>query len=142
MRRSSDAYRRALDRRKRQDSAQRLRDAVPELESLNLEIRERRVGMPGHEVHHKRFVVVDRAPALFDFPCSDRACEDGGHELTHVVLRHLRRHEETFEGSHLCQGNARDGACKYELHFVAHATYREREVTPAPGRRPEAAQQA
>lgn len=138
MRRSSDAYRRSLDRRKRQDEAQRLRDVVPELEHLEFDIRERRVGMPGHEVHHKRFVVVDRAPALFEFPCSDRACEDGGHELTHVIIRHLRRNEETFEVTHICQGHARDGACNYELSFVAHAKYGEPREKHAEEHRPEA----
>ncbi len=140
MRRSSDAYRRSLERRQRQDDAERLRDAVPELASLNIEVSEHRVGMPGHEVQHKRFVVVDRAPALFDFSCSDRACENGGHELSHVVLRHLRHREETFEAKHMCQGSAREGACQYELSFVAHATYRDaREVTAQPRRQPEAA---
>jgi hypothetical protein len=130
MRRSSDAYRRALDRRRRQDEAERLREAAPDLESLELDVREHRVGMPGHEVHYKRFIVVDRAPALFDFPCSDRACEGGGHELTHIVLRHIRRREEHFSGKHVCQGHARDGACKYELSFEANARYRKPREAP------------
>lgn len=124
MRRSSEVYRRALDRRRRQDDALRLRDAAPLLDSLVVDIVERRAGLPGHEVHHKRVIVVDRAPALFEVPCSDRACVGGGHDLTAAVLEHVGRRDPEFAGVDACPGRVHGRACDYELHFEARATYR------------------
>ncbi|MBM4357990.1 MAG: hypothetical protein FJ096_07755 [Deltaproteobacteria bacterium] len=129
MRRGSEAFRRSLDRRRKEDEARRLRDVVPELVDLELDVREARVGMPGHEVHHKRVVVVSRAPALFEFACADRACEGGGHDMTDLVLGHLGRGEARFSGTHRCEGRARETACEYELCFEARAIYRARPLS-------------
>jgi len=124
MRRSSEAFRRAVDRRQRQDEARRLIDAVPKLAALELDVRERRLHIPGHEVHHKRVIVVDRAPALFEFACADRSCEEGGHDLTSMVLHELSAGKTKFTGTHRCGGHARHVPCEYELTFVAEARYR------------------
>jgi hypothetical protein len=124
MRRGSEAFRRSLDRRRKEDEARRLRDVVPELLELELDVREERLGMPGHEVHHKRVIVVSRAPALFEFSCADRACEGGGHDVTELILGHLERGEGSFEGNHRCEGRARDASCEYVLRFEARALYR------------------
>ncbi len=130
MRRSSEVYRRSLERRKRHDEAARLRDAAPGLEHLAFEIVERRASLPGHEVHHKRFVVVDRAPAVFEFGCSDRACGDI-HELTDAILPHLRRREAAFSVTSICVGESRGAPCRYELTVNATARYAESVAPPS-----------
>ncbi len=124
MRRSSEAFQRTIERKRKQDAARRLRDAVPSLLELELDVREVRGNLPGHEVHHKRVVIVDRAPALFEFACSDRGCEEGGHDVTEVVLQELARGTLIFSGVHRCGGHAREGNCDYELRFEAQASYR------------------
>lgn len=128
MRKSSEAFRRSLERRRKEDEARRLRDVVPELLELEFDVSEERSGMPGHEVQHRRVVVVSRAPALFEFACADRACEGGGHDVTALVLGSLGRGEPRFTGSHTCEGRARDTACEYVLRFEGRAVYREAPV--------------
>lgn len=131
MRRSSEAFRRAQDRRRRQDEARRLRDAVPRLDSLVLDVLEERVGMPGHEVQHRRVVIVGRAPALFEFPCSDRSCEEGGHDVTSAVLTQLARGEVAFSGESRCHGRTHGRPCDYRLRYQARAGYRATEAHQA-----------
>lgn len=123
MRRNAEVMMRAELRRQRADDARRLREVVPELESLQFVIHETRQGQPGQEVTHKRYIVVDRAPALFDIPCSDRKCSEGGHDVTALVMRHLCGHDRQFEGRHVCGGYLKEGDCAYELRFVASAKY-------------------
>ena len=84
-RRVSEAALRAADRRRREDDAPRLHDAVPALDSLRLEIEERRGGGVLAGGTHIRRIMVEHAPALFDLPCGDRTCKDGGHDLTRVA---------------------------------------------------------
>lgn len=79
--------------------------------------------MPGHEVHYKRVIVVARAPALFEFTCSDRACDGGGHDVTEAVLSALARGETTFWGAHRCGGKAREGTCDYVLRYEGRAGF-------------------
>jgi len=89
--------------------------------------------MPGHEVHHKRVIVVSRAPALFEFPCSDRSCDGGGHDLTLEVINHLARGETRFVETHRCEGRSRDASCEYLLRVEARAVYRLAPVAIASG---------
>ncbi|MSP24936.1 MAG: hypothetical protein EXR75_07160 [Myxococcales bacterium] len=130
MRRSSEVYRRALERKKRHDEAHRLRDVAPHLERLELDIVERRPSLPGHEVQHRRIVVVDRAPAIFEFACSDRVC-GATHEVSAAMLLPLGRGETEFEITHLCDGAARGAPCSYELCVTATAAYAELTAPPS-----------
>ena len=123
MRRNSDALKRAQERRKQQDEAPRLLDIVPNLISLVLRVEEARPDQPASGISHKRHIVVQRAPALFQIPCSDRRCNNGGHDVTKQVLSQLSRGENSFAGDHVCCGERRDGACDYQLHFIAEAAF-------------------
>lgn len=125
MRRHSEAFREAAERKRKQDEAPRLRDAVPTLLQLDLQVIEERANVPGHEVRHKRVIIIERAPALFEFACSDRECNDGGHDLSGLVLKELGAGIALFHGVHRCGGHTRDGECAYDLRFEAHATYRD-----------------
>ncbi|HEV3192223.1 MAG TPA: hypothetical protein VGY54_17040 [Polyangiaceae bacterium] len=126
MRRMTDAAIRFAERRRREDEAPRLREVVPELATLKLEVEERHgamatsVGAP----KHVRLVVVDNAPALFALPCGDASCRDGGYDVTDGVLRHLRAREGQFELEDSCMGNVGTASCGRTLHLTAIATYR------------------
>lgn len=122
-RRNSEAAQRAAARRLREDEAPRLITEVPLLESLNIDVEEHLASGTVASTHVRR-VVVERAPALFDMPCNDRSCKEGGHDLTRQILADLRRGKTRFEGSHPCEGNIGSSRCQMILKYVAHATYR------------------
>jgi len=123
-RKNKDAANRFTERRRREDEAPRLRAEVPRLDTLRLDVEERRPGVVSAEVSHIRRVVVDHAPALFEVPCSDASCADGGHDLTNTIMRSLRNGEEKFEGEDTCLGQVGNAPCERILRFVATATYR------------------
>lgn len=125
IRRHSEAAQRFAERRKREDEAPRLRAAVPLLDSLELEFRESRAGVQMADVTHKRRVVVERAPALFELPCQDSSCRDGGHDITQPVMRMLRDGSAHFEGEDVCHGQVGNAECRRVLSFVGNATYRK-----------------
>jgi hypothetical protein len=112
---------RFAERRKREDEAPRLRQEVPNLTRLQLNIEER-TGVGGST--HTRRIVIDAAPALFLVPCGDPRCVDGGHDLTTRVMQSLRSRERLFHGEDLCSGSVGPGACCRVLHFDAIAEYR------------------
>jgi hypothetical protein len=122
-RRPSEGAQRYAERRRREDEAPRLTAEVPRLKSLALEIEERSEGSPVAEPTHVRRVVVQHAPALFILPCGDARCKDGGHDVTHSVMRALRAGETRFEGQDVCTGSIGTGQCSRVLHFVGIATY-------------------
>lgn len=122
--RQSEASVRAADRRKREDDAPRLLERVPDLESLQLEIEERRAGSAVSESRYVRRVVLPHAPALVVVPCMDNDCADGGHELTDIVLRALALRETEFEGEDACRGYTKTRECQRVIHFVGKASYR------------------
>jgi hypothetical protein len=122
-RRRSEANRRAVERRQREDACPRLTDEVPDLSTLELEIHERHNGSLA-EVLHMRRVIVEHAPALFEVPCADRGCKEGGHDLTAQIVPALRRRLARFQGEHICCGRLGAGTCGRVLHYVATATYR------------------
>jgi hypothetical protein len=113
------------DRWKREDDAPRLHDEVPELVSLRMSLEEWGAGMsePIAGTKRVRHIVVQRAGALFEFPCSDTKCEEGHHELTDTVLAALRRRELEFEGDSVCEGTREGEPCGHRLHYSAEATY-------------------
>jgi hypothetical protein len=123
-RRFGEAAQRATERRRREDEAERLRNAVPKLDSLRLEIEERRMGGLVAEASHIRRIVVESAPALFVLPCLDRECKEGGHDVTDAILRSLRSGALRFEGEHACEGRLGAADCGRILRYIAIATYR------------------
>lgn len=123
-RRHSEASQRFAERRKREDEAPRLSAEFPKLESLRLEIEERRSGSPVGEAGYIRRIMVDHAPALFVLPCGDPSCKDGGHEITDGLLRALRGGQGRFETEDPCRGQIGSSECQRVLHCIAIATYR------------------
>lgn len=122
-RKNSEAAQRFAERRRREDEAPRLHSEVPRLRTLRLDIEERSDGRSVAEPTHVRHVVVASAPALFLLPCGDPHCKDGGHDITHSVVRYLRAGEVRFEGEDSCSGSVGTGSCARVLHFVGVATY-------------------
>jgi len=125
--RHTEVMQRTLERREHEDSAARLSTEVPRLETLRIEISDGGGSMFGG-VDHVRHVVVARAAALFNVTCGDHNCKDGGHDLTHEIMRALRATQVRFEGQHECNGSVgADGAtrCTRTMKYVASATYRE-----------------
>jgi hypothetical protein len=122
--RRDETARRAAERRKREDSAPRLQERVPELKTLILEIHELRGTVAIDESKHVRHIVVPHAPALFDLPCLDPSCVDGGHDVTNQILRSLTAGETRFEGEHACHGRTGSADCQRALRYVAVATYK------------------
>jgi len=122
-RRQSEGAQRAAERRKREDESNRLSAEVPKLQSLALQISEVSQGGPVAEPTYVRRVVVANAPALFFIPCGNPHCKDGGHDVTHVVMRALRAGETSFDGQDGCDGSVGSSACARTLRFIATATY-------------------
>jgi hypothetical protein len=118
---NSPQAQRFAERRRREDDAPRLREQVPRLIGLRLDIEDH-VGVGGST--HTRRVVIDRAPALFLVPCGDPRCADGEHDLTTSVMRALRIGETSFHGEDECRGSVGSSACSRVLRFDAVAEYR------------------
>ena len=121
--RNSEAAQRFAERRRREDAAPRIREVVPTLATLRLGIDERRGVTNAGNPKHVRLVVVDSAPALFDLPCGDRACKDGGHDMTDPVLRALQSRSARFELEDTCHGNIGKAFCGAVMHILITATY-------------------
>jgi hypothetical protein len=71
----------------------------------------------------RRFV-VERAPAHFEFPCTDKLCTDGGHDVTRDIIAGLAASKTSFEGEHTCRGQSGTEPCNRILRFVITATYK------------------
>ena len=108
----------------REDSAPRLRDEVPNLTRLTLELTESS-GTVGGLMRHVRHVQVQTAAAHFEVPCANADCEMGGHDLTRAIMGGLRSGKTTIEGSSSCPGAHGTVACNRVLTFVANAEYGE-----------------
>ena len=124
-RKPTEASLRATERREREDAADRLIEKVPTLASLEIALEEY---TPTNTIGESRYVrrfVVERAPAHFELPCTDKSCTDGGHDITREVLASLRSGMRRFDGEHCCQGNVGTGTCGRVLRYVVVATYRE-----------------
>jgi hypothetical protein len=122
--RNSEAAQRFAERRRREDAAPRLRQVVPHLATLRLEVQEHRGTTNAGDPKHVRLVVVDSAPALFALPCGAHACRDGGHELTEPILRALGSGVTRFELEDECAGNMGSASCGTVMHVTVEATYR------------------
>ena len=121
--RGREAAERFAERRRREDDAPRLTQLVPDLESLSLEVQERRAGMSTGEAAHIRRIVVQHAPALFVMPCRDPACKDGGHDITQWMTRSLRAKLTQFESEDACMGVVGSATCQRVMHVIATASY-------------------
>lgn len=124
MNRRGEAAERFAERRRQEDEAQRLKDAVPTLATCKIEIGESRREMTTADVSHTRHVIVDRAPALFFVACTDPSCRDGGHDITHVVMRGLREGRAETRGEDTCHGQLGTADCGRIVRFTVFATYR------------------
>jgi len=122
--RNSEAAQRYAERRRREDEAPRLREAVPALATLRLEVDERRGVANSGDPKHVRLVVVDSAAALFSLPCGDHSCRDGGHEMTDAVLRALQAGTARVELEDPCHGTIGTAPCGLVMHVLVTATYR------------------
>jgi hypothetical protein len=120
--RNSEAAQRLAERRRREDEAPRLKAEVPSLTKLDLELSDRK-GVADPASTYVRRVVVASAPALFEVPCTDSSCKDGGHELTHQVMRALRERRSSFEGEDVCNGSVGSSLCGRTLRYVATASF-------------------
>ncbi|WP_437523071.1 hypothetical protein WME79_33255 [Sorangium sp. So ce726] len=117
-----------LLREKRELAAGKLLQKVPELTSLNLEIRETRPNSPTNETQYIRRVVVEHAHALFEMPCSYSSCDNGGYDVTQAILNGLASRAARFEGECACRGSCGGECCSRVLRYVATATYRSPEA--------------
>jgi hypothetical protein len=123
-RRHGEAAQRFAERRRREDEAPRLTTAVPTLESLRFELKESREGVRMADVAYVRQIIVTRAPALFEFPCQDTSCKEGGHDLTLEVLGALRGGAQRFEQEDACRGQIGSAQCRRVLMLVGIAKYK------------------
>jgi hypothetical protein len=122
-RRGGEAAQRQIERRQREDEANRLAAEVPNLASLSIEIAERRAGSPIADAKHTRRVVVATAPALFELLCGDRDCKHGGHDLTRPIMAALKEGKERLESEDPCHGSVGSANCARVLEYLVIATY-------------------
>ncbi len=124
-RRNNEAADRMRERRREEDAAPRLAAQVPLLRSLRLSLSFHRGEVRIGDASYVRVVVVPTAPALFNIPCSDSSCRDGGHQITGAMLKALRAGLTEFRGEEPCRGSvgASGGPCGSVLTYEAQATY-------------------
>lgn len=97
---------------------------MPDLETLRLEVSEKRGDIGVSDANHIRRVVVEHAPALFLIPCGESSCRDGGHDITRAIIRGLEQKQTEFEGDDPCSGQTGTASCARTLVFTAFATYK------------------
>lgn len=119
----TEAAQRYAERLQREQDAPRLRDRVPALATLRLDIIDGR-NVTGADARHTRIIVVDTAPALFSLMCGDHACRDGGHDVTNAVLDGLRSGTTRFEVQDACYGTVGSAQCGRTMVVEITATYR------------------
>ena len=119
----SEAAQRYAERLQREQDAPRLRDRVPSLVTLRLEITDGR-NVTSADTKHTRIIVVDTAPALFSLMCGDPSCRGGGHDVTIAVLDGLRSGETRFEVKDLCYGSIGTAECGRMMRVDVTASYR------------------
>ena len=111
------------ERWEREDASPRLKQLVPELESLRLSLVENRSGYPISGTRRVQHVMVGTASTRFEIPCGESSCEGGGHDLTPTVGPRLRHRRLEFSGSSECNGSVGGHACLRSLHYAFEATY-------------------
>jgi len=121
-RRNSEAVARFQERLQREHDAARLRDRVPNLATLRLDIVESH-GETNASPKYARIIMVETSPALFALGCADPNCRDGGHDLTAYILRGLIEGKNHFEVNQTCYGNVGSSDCGRQMHVEVTATY-------------------
>ncbi len=111
------------ERWKREDEAPRLKEKVPTVTSLRLDLEELEEERPIIGTRRVRHIVVDQAAALFEIPCSDSKCENGGHDVTRQVMEALTKLQSTFEFQSACAGESGQRPCGRVLAVTASATF-------------------
>lgn len=111
------------ERWKREDEAARLSTEAPTLLQLRLELSESSNGRRVLDSNRVVHIVVARAAARFEVPCSDARCKDGGYDLTRDVMQNVRQRRLSFVGQDTCNGYLGDFPCTRVLQFVAHAEF-------------------
>jgi hypothetical protein len=119
----NEAALRYSERLQREQEAPRLRDRVPGLATLRLEITDGR-NLAHADSKHTRIIPVDTAPALFSLLCADHSCREGGHDVTLAVLDKLRAHQTRFEVEDTCDGSVGTAECGRKMLVEIRATYR------------------
>jgi len=112
-----------LERWKREDEAVRLSAEAPALTRLRFELSESSNGRKVLDSTRVVHIVVPRAAALFEVPCSDARCKDGGYDLTRDVLHNVRHRRRSFVGQNDCNGYLGASPCTRVLMFVVHAEF-------------------
>ncbi len=90
---------------------------------MKLEVEEHRREATIAETKHVRHIIVDRAPALFELPCNDPSCREGGHDLTDMMIQRLRAHATEFVVEDVCMGDVRGASCGRIVRVLVTATY-------------------
>lgn len=101
-----------------EDDAPRLAAAFPWLRSARIEIAEQ---VPNGGSRYIKHIVVARSPALFIIPCGDPLCEDGGHNITAVLMDAFRKRLATASGESYCEGTTGSASCRRSIQFVLTA---------------------
>jgi hypothetical protein len=68
-------------------------------------------------------VVVASAPVLFMFTCGDKACEEGGYDLTHEIMAALRTGQTRATGECTCGGQTGSAPCTRRVEYEIFAEY-------------------
>lgn len=123
MRRMITANKARTDRWKREDEAPRLKAKIPALLKLRLELEEFTEDRPIVGTRRVRHIVVDQAAALFEIPCSDSKCEDGGHDITSEIMSRLSARPASFEFDNGCPGYLGGHPCGRVLRVIGQAEY-------------------
>lgn len=123
MRRMITANKARTDRWKREDEAPRLKTKIPALSKLRLELEEFSEERPIIGTRRVRHIVVDQAAALFEIPCSDAKCEDGGHDITSEIMARLAERPADFEFESGCPGYLGNHPCGRVLKVLGQAEY-------------------
>lgn len=100
----------------------RIRDVVPRLLSVRLELSERR-GEGQVECAYIKRIAIEHAPAVFMIPCGEPRCKHGSYDLTRPILSALQRQESRIEATDTCMGDVGTSQCGRVLHCVAVAEY-------------------
>jgi hypothetical protein len=111
------------ERWEREDASPRLKQLVPELESLRVKLVENRGGYPISGTRRVQHVMVRTASTRFEIPCGESSCQGGGHDLTPVVGPRLRHRRVEFSGSSECNGAVGMSGCHRCLDYAFEAEY-------------------
>lgn len=110
------------ERRRQEDESRRLREVVPRLRALRLELSESRGEGQIESTHIKR-IALEHAPSVFLIPCGEPRCKHGSFDITSQVLSGLRRGEARIEARDACRGDVGSAACGRVLRCIAVAEY-------------------